>query len=137
MIYALVDADGQVVNAIEWDGEAQYTQPTGLVAVPAPDGASPGWKWSKKKGFSPPPEPPPPPKSTVITALGFFGRFTPEERIAVQTATNLIPELGVGLINGLAAGAVDLLGETVIAWMDGLVRAGALTADRKTEILTP
>jgi hypothetical protein len=34
-------------------------------------------------------------------------------------------------------GTVDLTAPELHAWMDGLVAAGAITADRETEILTP
>jgi len=41
--YALVDADGLVVNVVEWDGETQWSAPEDLTPVEAPDGASKSW----------------------------------------------------------------------------------------------
>lgn len=76
-------------------------------------------------------------KPTVISAGAFFARFTDAERAAIWPASVANAQLGVGLVNGLANGSVNLLAPEAQAWLDGLVAAGALTADRATEILTP
>src|SRR5260370_42527907 len=78
-----------------------------------------------------------PPKPAGISAPAFFNRFTDAERVAVQTAVNASPQLGVGLINGLAAGQIKLTDPVVKTWLDGLVTAGALTSAPDTGILTP
>lgn len=41
--YALVDADGQVLNIVEWDGAAEWSPPAGLAAMEAPEGVSKAW----------------------------------------------------------------------------------------------
>lgn len=57
MRYALVNADGLVVNAIVWDGQADYTPADGLTAVLIPDGvgAGPGWTFDGTNWIAPPP----------------------------------------------------------------------------------
>ena len=57
MRYALINADGLVVNAIVWDGETEYTPPDGLTAVAIPDGvgAGPGWTYDGSDWVAPPP----------------------------------------------------------------------------------
>jgi hypothetical protein len=45
--------------------------------------------------------------------------------------------LGASLIKGLSAGTVDLTSSKVKTWMDALVTAEAITADRETAIPTP
>jgi len=42
--YGLVDADGLVVNVVEWDGEAAWTAPEGLNAVEVDEAVSIGWR---------------------------------------------------------------------------------------------
>lgn len=42
--YALVDAGGQVMNIVEWDGEAEWSPPEGLAAVDAEGSVSKGWR---------------------------------------------------------------------------------------------
>lgn len=76
-------------------------------------------------------------KSSTISSLDFFNRFTDQEKVAVYAAATANPVIGVGLTHGLAAGRIDLTDAAVIAWTDGLVAESAITADRKTEILTP
>jgi hypothetical protein len=57
MKYALVDADGLVVNAIVWDGETEYNAPDGLTVVAVPDGqpCGPGWTYDGSDWIAPPP----------------------------------------------------------------------------------
>lgn len=59
MKYALVNADGLVVNAIVWDGQTDYTPADGLTAVSIPDGvkAGPGWTYNGTDWIAPPPDP--------------------------------------------------------------------------------
>jgi len=58
MKYALINADGLVVNAIVWDGQTDYTAPDGLAVVAIPDGvgAGPGWTYDGANWIAPPPE---------------------------------------------------------------------------------
>lgn len=49
--------DGRIVNAIEYDGEADYTPPDGLALVERGEsGAWMGWTYDGEN-FTPPPEP--------------------------------------------------------------------------------
>jgi len=41
MKYIIIDADGLITNAIEWDGEAEWSPPEGCTAIESEDG-SPG-----------------------------------------------------------------------------------------------
>ena len=82
--------------------------------------------------------PPTPPNPTVITSIAFLDRFTAAEQAAVQQAAAAAPStIGVGLTTGLAAGTIDLTSPVLIAWMNALVTAGAITSARETTILTP
>jgi len=61
MRYALINADGLVVNAIVWDGETEYTAPDGLTVVAIPDGVGggPGWTYTGGDWVAPPRPPEP------------------------------------------------------------------------------
>jgi hypothetical protein len=76
-------------------------------------------------------------KPTDIAVSAFFDRFTDAERAAIWPASVANAKLGVGLVQGLASGSVNLIGDEAKAWLDGLVTAGVITAERATEILTP
>lgn len=58
MAFLLVDKDGLVVNAIEYDGVANYNPPRGLSLVEIGDsGAWIGWIYNAETGeFTPPAE---------------------------------------------------------------------------------
>ena len=58
MRYALINADGLVVNAIVWDGQTEYNAADGLTVVAVPDGvgAGPGWTYDGTNWVAPPPE---------------------------------------------------------------------------------
>lgn len=73
-------------------------------------------------------------KSREVPAIVFFNLFTDEERVAVMMACQSSPELNVGMVNGLAAGSVTLDSPKLEAWLGGLVSAGAITEERKSEI---
>lgn len=77
------------------------------------------------------------PNPTTISSHDFFNRFTDGERAAVWAAAATTPALGVGLVQGLALGQIDLTSDVLKTWLDALVSAGALTSDRETAILTP
>ena len=77
------------------------------------------------------------PKPSDLDAAAFYARFTDAEKAAIWAAAVANPQLGVGLVHGLANGSINLLAAEARAWLDGLVAAGAITAQRETEILTP
>lgn len=87
-------------------------------------------------GNAPLPAPVMPPPTEVSAAV-FFARFSDAEKAAIWSTAVANPQFGVGLVHGLANGAIGLTGDIVKAWMGGLVVAGAITAERETEILTP
>lgn len=77
------------------------------------------------------------PKPTTINAAAFYARFTDAEKAGIAVAAVTAPAIFVGLIHGLANSTVDLAGAELKTWMDGLVAADAITADREMAILTP
>jgi len=79
------------------------------------------------------------PAPTTISSAAFQGRFTDAEQAAIwkAAAQDATGAIGAGLTKGLTAGTVDLTSSVVKTWMDSLVTAGAITADRETAILTP
>ena len=58
MRYALVNADGLVVNAIVWDGQTDYNAPDGLTVVAISDDvrAGPSWTYDGTDWIAPPAE---------------------------------------------------------------------------------
>ncbi len=74
---------------------------------------------------------------TVIPAGAFFARFTQTETSAVWAAAQANNAIGVGLMQGLANGQIDLTSPVLKTWLDGLVTAGVITSARETVILTP
>lgn len=119
------------------DGHVQRED--GLIIPPDPDNLD--WQayqaWLAIDGNVTDPTPTPAPR-TEISAAEFLARFTDAERLAVQTAAVAQPSIALGLTMGLAVGTIRLVGDPVTAaWMASLVTAGALTPDRKTQILTP
>ena len=114
---------GTVLGRILWDGTAAYVPPPGEQAVP--DTGQPIYQ-------------PVMPHPTSIPDGAFLARFTAAERAAVQQAAVAQPAtIGVGLTQGMVAGAVNLTDPALKAWMDGLVAGGVITSARETAILTP
>lgn len=75
---------------------------------------------------------------TVISSSSFFSRFTPSETEKVWKLCINAPAIGVGLMQGLAAGQVDLTDTISLKpWMDALVSSNCITSTRQTVILTP
>lgn len=87
-------------------------------------------------GNAPQPAPSVEPPTTVSSAA-FYDRFTDAEKLAIAAAATASPAIFAGLVHGLSTGEVPLGSATLAGWMDALVQAGAITADRKTAILTP
>jgi len=60
MKYALINADGLVVNGIVWDGETEFDPGEGLTVVKIPDDvrAGPGWTYDGTNWTAPPPAEP-------------------------------------------------------------------------------
>lgn len=78
---------------------------------------------------------PVPPVPTTLTPSAFLALFTPQEQLAVQTACNSNMSLLLGLTTGIASGNIVLTSPAVIAWMNALVTAGALSSARAAAIL--
>ena len=74
---------------------------------------------------------------TILNTHVFYLRFMPSEQLALQTAVNATPSIGLGLTLGLAQGWVDLNGAFLANWMTGLVAVGVITPTRKTQIMDP
>jgi hypothetical protein len=81
MIYAVINAENLVVNAIEWDGATFWQPPAGHIAVATAE-AGIGWGYVNGQ-FTPPPEPPapePPPVPTTEQKLEAAGLTVAELR---------------------------------------------------------
>jgi hypothetical protein len=74
---------------------------------------------------------------TTISSLAFFSRFTQAETAAIWAAAVANPAIGVGLMNGLASGFIDLTSPALELWVDALVAEKSITSDRKSTVLTP
>jgi len=85
--------------------------------------------------YTPPPYVPPPP--TVLKTSDFLSRFTSQEQVAVATAALADASLLVILIKAAALQLVDLLDQHTTDSLEAFVVAGAVTEERKTQILTP
>lgn len=96
-----------------------------------------GWTCAGSPLACAPPAPVATPPSATISTSAFFARFTQAETLGVSAASNASAAINAGLVQGLAAGSVDLTSPVLKAWMDGLAQAGAITATRETAILTP
>jgi hypothetical protein len=126
--YAIVDDCSKILNAMEWDGVAQWSPPAGTTALPAPDGVSVGLTYDCSAfNALAQPMPPAPAKPTSMPSLDFIGRFTPVEQLAIQTVAPSSPALQIWLTKAAAAGQIDLTGTDTRAGMDA----------RETEILKP
>ena len=57
MRYALINANGLVVNVSLWDGETEWQPPEGITVVKVPDGqpCGPGWTFNGTDWIAPPP----------------------------------------------------------------------------------
>ena len=91
--------------------------------------------WTEAGGVPDPPDPLPP--ITVIPSFDFLSRFTRDEQLEMQNATATDATLGAGLNNLSTSAQVDLEGTSVSNWLDGLIDARVITADRKAELLAP
>jgi hypothetical protein len=56
--YAVVDAAGEVVNVVVWDGRPHWSPPAGCAVLSCPDGVGPGWRHDPE-GWRPPDGPAP------------------------------------------------------------------------------
>jgi len=80
--YALINANGDVENVIEWDGKASYTPPGGFMVVEADEHAEPGGSWDGLR-FQRPVLKPFPPAETLDEKLARLGLTRDELKAAV------------------------------------------------------
>ena len=84
------------------------------------------------------PDPPDPiPLITTIHSFEFLSRFTRDEQLEMQNAASTDATLGAGLTNLSTSDQVDLEGQSVSNWLDGLVDSRVITEERKAELLAP
>lgn len=80
---------------------------------------------------------PAPPAPTILSYVDFRARFTAQEMTDVRVAAMADPEAMDLIFVALAEGTVNLAGAKASEFLDKMVAANAITAQRKTEILTP
>lgn len=91
--------------------------------------------WLAEGNTPDPPDPLPP--ITVIPSFDFLSRFTHDEQVELDNAASTDNTIGAGLTNLTASADVDLEGASVSNWLDALVDARVITAERKAELLAP
>jgi hypothetical protein len=91
--------------------------------------------WLAEGNVPDPPDPLPP--ITVIPSFDFLNRFTRDEQLELDNAANNDQTLGAGRTNLAASDQTDLEGASVSNWLDALVDARVITAERKAELLAP
>ena len=142
---AVIDSSGKVVNVIEvpsgWSGASgQWQVPAGHTTQPAAN-AAPNDTWNGSVFVKP---------TIELTSLmysydQFEARFTADEMDAIGEHVYSMDADGkpkhVRLLQALqrviARDKIDLLSSKTVDFMDALVAAGLITADRKTTILNP
>ena len=92
-------------------------------------------EWLAEGNTPDPPDTLPP--VTMIPSFDFLSRFTRDEQLEMQNACATDATLGAGLTNLTSAASVDLQGSAVSNWLDGLVAAKVIAAERKAELLAP
>jgi hypothetical protein len=131
--YAVLAPDGTALNVIELDAPpAGCGYVAGCTIVPRDQ--VPAGQLGTFGSVAAPATP-----RTVISAAEFQARFSDAEQGAIWAAAAKDPsgQIGAGLTRGLTAGQIDLAAPALKAWLDALVAAGALTAAREAQILTP
>tara|TARA_R100001530_G_C4282727_1_gene146001 strand:- start:232 stop:750 length:519 start_codon:yes stop_codon:yes gene_type:complete len=142
---AVIDSGGKVVNVIEvpdgWSGASgEYQVPAGHTTQPAAN-AAPHDTWNGSVFVKPAIEL----TSLVFSYDAFEARFTADEMDAIGEHVYSMDAEGkpkhVRLLQALqrviARDKVDLLSSKTVDFMDALVAAELITADRKTAILNP
>lgn len=79
----------------------------------------------------------PPAPPSVISVNAFFARWTPAEKVAVIAGMASRPAVMQGIVRAALSDGVDLLAPLTSTFMDTLVTAGFITAQRKIVVLTP
>ena len=91
--------------------------------------------WLAEGNTPDPPDPVPP--ITVIPSFEFLSRFTEPEQLEMNNACDNDETLGAGRTNLSTSDMVDLESSEVSNWLDGLIAANVITAERKPELLAP
>lgn len=102
-----------------------FDWPAGLGAQPDPAAVIAEWEAAGKPGGP----------AAVVTYEAFRARFTAQELAAVKAATLASADALDWALMASARNSVDLTGANVSAFLDAMIGAGALTAQRKAEIL--
>ena len=136
-------SDNVVVNIIEFDPGSVWSPPPGHETIDVIANCRMGAVRAVDGTFAPMPPSPPP---RVVDYEAFQDRFAAAELVAVTEFVDEItvvtgkpkrPALKQAVARIWARGTVDLLSARMGTFMDALVTGDAITAARKTEILTP
>ena len=83
MKYIIIDADGLITNAIEWDGEAEWSPPEGQTAIQSEDGG-PGDSYIDGTVVPAPVPDPVPPVPTFEELVAQASSFAELKRLAAE-----------------------------------------------------
>ena len=91
--------------------------------------------WLGEGNVPDPPDPLAP--ITVIASFDFLSRFTHDEQVELDNAASSDNLIGAGRTNLSTSDQTDLEGTSVSNWLDALIDARVITAERKAELLAP
>ena len=88
MKYIIIDADGLITNAIEWDGESDWSPPEGCTAIESEAG-SPGDSYIDGVVIPAPPPPVPEPEPAVPTFEELVAQASSFEELKALVAAKI------------------------------------------------
>ena len=88
MKYIIIDADGLITNAVEWDGAVEWLPPEGCTAIESEAG-SPGDSYIDGVVIPAPPPPVPEPEPAVPTFEELVAQATSFEELKALVAAKI------------------------------------------------
>jgi len=88
MKYIIIDADGLITNAVEWDGVAEWSPPEGCTAIESEAG-SPGDSYIDGVVIPAPPPPVPEPEPAVPTFEELVAQASSFEELKALVAAKI------------------------------------------------
>lgn len=133
-VHAIVDADGHVINMVEYDGEAEFDPGEGLKLVDTAGQDAPpniGWTYAKGKFMAPPKAAEPEPVPASVSRRQFFQALAVK---ATVSNTEALAAVRTGEIPAAMQTFVDAMpaGDRFAAEM---LLSGAATFDRANPLV--